>query len=727
VELVLRLGLGNAVASVGLALIAVSVGMFARGRPALRHGLWLLVLLKLVTPPLWTVPVAWVGEPAARAPETLPVAPLPVPEAVGVESEAMVEPGPWLEDGPEPSAVSSAETAPAVVPPPPATPAEWSWPWRWWVLAVWGGGSLVTFGVAAVRIARFRRILKLTEPAPAALQQQVEALAGQLGLAQVPTIGVVPGTVSPLVWALGCRPCLIVPRGLWDRLDEPQRATLLAHELAHLKRRDHWVRGLELLATGLYWWLPVVWIARQALREAEEQCCDAWVVWTFPDAARTYAEALLETLDFLAGAGPAAAVAASGLGPVHHLKRRMTMIMQGTTPRTLTWSGLLAVLGLSAMLLPLAPTWAQQKPTLEEEFWSALKEKHELNDPRFPFLIKAKAVEGHTLLDATFKHRTSEPQNPNTFDMVMQARKADVQFYPDKAVARATLDAVEITNPRDDVPLVINDRVVEIPIFPALAAGDEDELDDDEEDAASSPAAKERGRRDPGPREKGEGDRPATKRATRKEVRVYRFDREGGEQTIAALEKMLAELKAMESRKPGGLSDERAREQLKQAIERLQSLVERRRAEPGPDRGPGERARPEAERPQPRKPEAGPGPRSEGAKESAEAAEQRAEIARLKEEVAARQKALMEAQRRLAEALRRQGRPGPMPGPMARGERFEFRFGGGPGERPPFEQEKSIRIVPRPDQDKRIAELEERLEKLQDEVKSLKKDAPAAK
>src|SRR5262249_2352542 len=151
---------------------------------------------------------------------------------------------------------------------------------------VWVGGALVTFGVAAVRIARFRRILNLTEPAPASLRWQVETLAGKVGLAQVPTIGVVPGGVSPLVWALGRRRRLGLPGKLWGRLDERQRTTLLVHELAHLKRRDHWVRGLELLATGFYWWLPVVWIARQALREAEEQCCDAWVVSTFPGAAR---------------------------------------------------------------------------------------------------------------------------------------------------------------------------------------------------------------------------------------------------------------------------------------------------------------------------------------------------------------------------------------------------------------------------------------------------------
>ena len=53
------------------------------------------------------------------------------------------------------------------------------------------------------------------------------------------------------------------------------------------------------MTTGLFWWHPVVWWARRELREAEEQCCDAWVVWALPGAGRTYATALLECLDFL--------------------------------------------------------------------------------------------------------------------------------------------------------------------------------------------------------------------------------------------------------------------------------------------------------------------------------------------------------------------------------------------------------------------------------------------
>ena len=97
-------------------------------------------------------------------------------------------------------------------------------------------------------------------------------------------------------------------------------------------------------------------LARRALREAKEQCCDAWVFRVLPDAVRTYAETLLQTVDCLSGAGPAVPVAASGLGDVHHLKRRLIMIMKGNTPRTLGWSSTLLMLGLSAALLPLSPT-----------------------------------------------------------------------------------------------------------------------------------------------------------------------------------------------------------------------------------------------------------------------------------------------------------------------------------------------------------------------------------
>ena len=68
-DTLLHVGLSNAVLATALALPAAAASRLRR--PALAHGLWLLVLLKLLTPPLWRVPVPWpaaVAEPAGAAP-----------------------------------------------------------------------------------------------------------------------------------------------------------------------------------------------------------------------------------------------------------------------------------------------------------------------------------------------------------------------------------------------------------------------------------------------------------------------------------------------------------------------------------------------------------------------------------------------------------------------------------------------------------------------------------
>ena len=70
-HMLLDVALSNAIMAVLLALLAGVVGACCR-RPALVHGLWLLVLLKLLTPPLFHVPI-----PSFHASEPAePVAPL---------------------------------------------------------------------------------------------------------------------------------------------------------------------------------------------------------------------------------------------------------------------------------------------------------------------------------------------------------------------------------------------------------------------------------------------------------------------------------------------------------------------------------------------------------------------------------------------------------------------------------------------------------------------------
>ena len=232
-------------------------------------------------------------------------------------------------------------------------------------------GGLVFWFLAAVRIIGFQRLLREIRPAPAELQKQLDEVADRLDLRRAPSIWLAPGRLPPMLWALGGRARLLVPSEFWQVLDQDQQLALLAHELAHLKRKDHWVRWLDLVVAGLYWWHPVLWWAQSGLRDAEEQCCDAWAVWAAPGGPRTYATALLAALEFVSDA-PTAGVAAaaavvSGRRHVSCLKRRMSMIVRARTSKGLSWTGRAGVLGLSVLILPLAPTWAQKPGNLSSD------------------------------------------------------------------------------------------------------------------------------------------------------------------------------------------------------------------------------------------------------------------------------------------------------------------------------------------------------------------------
>ena len=86
---------------------------------------------------------------------------------------------------------------------------------------------------------------------------------------------------------------VLFPRELLARLAPEARDTLLAPELAHYCRCDHWVRVLEFIATGLYSWHRAVWLTRAGIEAAEEECYDAWVVGGLAASPRRYAVALL--------------------------------------------------------------------------------------------------------------------------------------------------------------------------------------------------------------------------------------------------------------------------------------------------------------------------------------------------------------------------------------------------------------------------------------------------
>jgi beta-lactamase regulating signal transducer with metallopeptidase domain len=355
-ERLLTLGLANAASSAVLAIGVAGLCRLLARRPAWLHCLWLLVLLKLVTPPLFEIPILSRGpRPATDRRMAIMVA----EPVVVAEREVQVT---------EPRTTEPSEVAlpAATFDLPDGLTAEEEFWTKWrvtlvpWLGLLWLSGTAATLVLAGVRIARFRWLLRESYPASEEVQEQVRELSIRIGLKRSPSAWWIDARVMPMLWAVTCRPRLIIPRDLWKSLTERQRSMLLAHELAHLRRGDHFVRLFELAVTALYWWLPVVWWGRHALRDAEEQCCDAWVVWAFPDEARTYAETLLETVDFLNPYRTKEPLLACGFGRAEDLRRRLTMIMLGTTPRRLGRGSAFLAFACSALLLPLAPSWAQK-------------------------------------------------------------------------------------------------------------------------------------------------------------------------------------------------------------------------------------------------------------------------------------------------------------------------------------------------------------------------------
>ena len=169
-----------------------------------------------------------------------------------------------------------------------------------------------------------------------------------------------------MLWPGRRGPLLLLPTELLPRLSEEERDALLVHELAHVRRRDHWVRFLELAVTVVFWWYPVAWWVRHALRRAEERCCDEWVLRLMPGSAHAYAQGLLKSLAFVAGEPDPLPAGASGASPVHDLEARLKEILM-TRPTTRLAAPVRLTLAAAALsLLAVFPTRAQS-PSPEAE------------------------------------------------------------------------------------------------------------------------------------------------------------------------------------------------------------------------------------------------------------------------------------------------------------------------------------------------------------------------
>ncbi|QVL29860.1 hypothetical protein KIH39_13370 [Telmatocola sphagniphila] len=323
--------LANTLVVLPFVLLLLLAQKFISARPGVWNILWVLVLVRLVLPPVveWPWQLKFFQEPEKMA-------------IAEVDEETRMKQLLTLATLQMSEVPLEEEAAPEVLP-------EEPWNWLFWLPVLWAVGASVVFARALLGIIKFRRLARRGIPANEHLHKDVHNVAQRMRC-QMPGVRVLSGLLSPLVWVFG-RPTLYWPFGLEARLSELGRQAVLTHELAHLKRNDHWIRRLEIVAGLLHWWNPIFWLIRAQVRRTSELACDWWVVKMQPAAKRSYAEALIEVSRGLSPASPVPALGIRG-GGKRELERRLEMIMRNTGRNRRSRRAILAFGAVGLLALP---------------------------------------------------------------------------------------------------------------------------------------------------------------------------------------------------------------------------------------------------------------------------------------------------------------------------------------------------------------------------------------
>lgn len=255
----------NAVACVPLALLVLLLLRSRRVGPGIVHLAWILVLLRLIAPPL--------------------------PSAFSLSSTATATPAPvaFID-----SSVSATQRD-AVAWMSAHFGTNWSGGLVQIALGIWILGGLWVLLREMRHALRMRTLLSSSTELAPPTADRVSSIAKRLGI-RAPEARQLEGIASPFLWA----PPWPTRRGTLLVLptnSEELPTSVIAHELVHLRRKDHWSSRLVLLTLSVCWWNPLAWLACRRAQLAAELSCDLEVLHALPGERHEYARSLVDTLE----------------------------------------------------------------------------------------------------------------------------------------------------------------------------------------------------------------------------------------------------------------------------------------------------------------------------------------------------------------------------------------------------------------------------------------------
>ncbi len=316
------------------------------------------------------------------------------------------------------------------------------------ILGVWALGALVLLAASARSVLRLsRRLRSRPRVVGGTLHAQLRGLAAEAGLGDAVRLSCSSRVPVPVALGVRRREICVPPRAVAGLTDEQQEG-MLAHELAHLARRDpFWLLLAQGIASALFF-QPLNWVARRRLREISEVLSDEWAV------ARTgrplsLAACLAEVAGWSVGRPmlpvPGMADRPSSLG------RRIRRLLDGTRspehPERRTW--LAVAMGLLVIAVAaLAPAVSAARPEPPAQTTAAAP------TASAPSLAPA-AIDVNDATDTPSHPAAAEPERAANVENV----DGDHAAHPGIKDREGDEDAPDVDVDVDDINDQVNDSV----------------------------------------------------------------------------------------------------------------------------------------------------------------------------------------------------------------------------------------------------------------------------
>ncbi len=180
-------------------------------------------------------------------------------------------------------------------------------------------------------------------------QARVERLANQFGIRRFVLLFTSSKVTVPMtIGAL--KPVIVLSPNLAGHLSASEFDSVVAHELAHIRRWDYLTNLLQRLAQAFLFFHPAVWFIGRQLMIERELACDDWAVKMCEP--RRYASCLTRLVEMLGDSRPLAAAAGILFGK-HVISRRVEMILNRERNATtaVSKSAVAYAIGMAALLV----------------------------------------------------------------------------------------------------------------------------------------------------------------------------------------------------------------------------------------------------------------------------------------------------------------------------------------------------------------------------------------